>query len=165
MFTFRCTQKLIKRLSLPVISNPPNPTTQLGDWYGNVLLIRHKQLMMFVSDRSLLPVIMPIRERQNLLINFQKRLSTLLIQLGIEEQLVSDELDQMDEFVIAPTTSKSVLGSMNDFILTTKTYFQMYDNIRLLDIELLLAETPIGPMDYRSPNQVAPELLALGSGR
>jgi len=140
MFTFRCTQKLIKRLSLPVISNPPNPTTQLGDWYGNVLFIRHHRLMMFVSDRSLLPVIMPIRERQNLLINFQKRLSTHLMQLGIEERFVFDELDQMDEYVIAPTASPS------------------------LDLELWLAETPCGAMDYRSPNQVAPELLALGSG-
>jgi len=164
MFTFRCTQKLIKRLSLPVISNPPNPTTQLGDWYGNVLFIRHHRLMMFVSDRSLLPVIMPIRERQNLLINFQKRLSTHLMQLGIEERYVFDELDQMDEYVIAPTASPSVLGSMNDFTQNAKVYFKMRDNIRLLDLELWLAETPCGAMDYRSPNQVAPELLALGSG-
>ncbi len=87
MFTFRCTQKLIKRLDLSFISNPPYPTTQLGDWYGNVLFIRHHRLMMFVSDRSLLPVIVPIRERQNLLINFRARLSALLLQLGVEAPL------------------------------------------------------------------------------
>jgi hypothetical protein len=120
--------------------------------------------MMFVSDRSLLPVIMPIRERQNLLINFQKRLSTHLMQLGIEERFVVDELDQMDEYVVAPTASPSVLGSMNDFTQNAKVYFKMHDNISLLDLELWLAEAPCGAMDYRSPNQVAPELLALGSG-
>lgn len=164
MFTFRCTQKLIKRLDLSVISNPPYPTTQLGDWYGNVLFIRHHRLMMFVSDRSLLPVIVPIRERQNLLINFRARLSTLLLQLGVEERLVSRELNRMEEAVIAPTASPSVLGSMNDFTQNAKVYFQMHDDFRLLDLELWLAEAPCGPLDYRSPNQIAPALLARGIG-
>ena len=163
MFTFRCTQKLIKRLDLSVISNPPYPTTQLGDWYGNVLFIRHHRLMMFVSDRSLLPVIVPIRERQNLLINFRARLSTLLLQLGVEERSVSHELNRMEEVVIAPTASPSVLGSMNDFTQNAKVYFQMHDDIGLLDLELLLAEAPCGPLDYLSPNQVAPALLTRGS--
>ena len=164
MFTFRCTQKLIKRLDLSVISNPPYPTTQLGDWYGNVLFIRHHRLMMFVSDRALLPVIVPIRERQNLLINFRARLSTLLLQLGVEERLVSRELNRMEEAVIAPTASPSVLGSMNDFTQNAKVYFQMHDDFRLLDLELWLAEAPCGPLDYRSPNQIAPALLARGIG-
>ncbi len=164
MFTFRCTQKLIKRLDLSVISNPPYPTTQLGDWYGNVLFIRHHRLMMFVSDRSLLPVIVPIRERQNLLINFRARLSTLLLQLGVEERSVSHELNRMEEVVIAPTASPSVLGSMNDFTQNAKVYFQMHDDFRLLDLELWLAEAPCGPLDYRSPNQIAPALLARGIG-
>ena len=164
MFTFRCTQKLIKRLDLSVISNPPYPTTQLGDWYGNVLFIRHHRLMMFVSDRSLLPVIVPIRERQNLLINFRARLSTLLLQLGVEERSVSHELNRMEEVAIAPTASPSVLGSMNDFTQNAKVYFQMHDDFRLLDLELWLAEAPCGPLDYRSPNQIAPALLARGIG-
>jgi hypothetical protein len=160
MFTFRCTQKLIKRLSLSVVSNPPNPTTRLGDWYGNVLFIRHHRLIIFISDRSLLPVIMPIRERQPLLFNFRTRLSALLLQLGAEEHLVSDELNRMEETVIAPTASPSVLGSMNDFTQNAKVYFQMHDDFRLLDLELWLAEAPCGPLDYRPPNQVAPALLA-----
>jgi hypothetical protein len=164
MFTFRCTQKLIKRLGLSVISTPPNPTTKLGDWYGNVLFIKHHLLMRFVSDRSLLPVIMPIRERQNLLSNFRTRLSTLLLQLEVEERLVSGELNRMEEAVIAPTASPSVLGSMNDFTQNAKVYFQMHDDFRLLDLELWLAEAPCGPLGYRSPNQVAPVLLARGSG-
>ena len=119
--------------------------------------------MMFVSDRSLLPVIMPIRERQNLLSNFRTRLSTLLLQLGVEERLVSYELIQMEEVEFAPTASANMLGSMNDFTQNAKAYFQMHDDIGLLDLELLLAEAPCGPLDYLSPNQVAPALLTRGS--
>ena len=163
MFTFRCTQKLIERLGASVASDPPIPTTRLGDWYGNVLFIRHHRLMMFVSDRSLLPVIMPLRERQGLVSYFRSRLSRLLFQLGVEERLVSNELSQMEEAVIGVTASPSVLGSMNDFTQNAKVYFQMHEGFRLLDLELWLAEAPCGPLDYRSPNQVAPALLVRGS--
>lgn len=164
MFSFRCTQKLIKRLDLSVTSDPPNPTTQLGDWYGNVLFIGYQRLMIFVSDRSLLPVIMPIRERQNLLFNFHTRLSELLLQLGVEEHLVAEELHQMGEFVIAPTANRSVLGSINDFTQLAKISVQWHPDISLLGLALRLAEVPCGPIDYRSPNKFAPALLTRGSG-
>lgn len=165
MFSFRCTQKLIKKLGLSPISDPPVPTTQLGDWYGNVFYIKHQQLMMFVSDRSLLPVIMPLRERRDLLINFKERLFMLLFQLGVEERLVSDEFRKMDDVLIAKTASRSVLGSMNDFIQLAKDYFQMQENVSLLELELWLSEVPCGAMDYLSPKRVAPELLAKAGGR
>ena len=120
--------------------------------------------MMFVSDRSLLPVIMPIRERQDLLINFRTRLATLLLQLGVEEDLVSAELTQMEEIVIAPTASRSVLGSLNNFTQDAKYYPRMHENFRLLDLELWLAQRPCKQLDYGSPDEVAQALLAKESG-
>ena len=43
-------------------------TTRLGDWYGNILRIR-RQHLLFISERSRLPVVLPITE--------SKRLSTV----------------------------------------------------------------------------------------
>jgi len=162
MFSFKCTRKLIKRLGASVATHPPEATTRLGDWYGNVFFVRQHRLMLFVSDKALLPVFMPLRERDKLLPNFRSRLSTLLLQLGIEEWSVFKELAEMEEAVVAKTASPSVLGSMNDFAQSAKVYFKSYEGFSLLDLELWLAETPCGPLDYRSPNQVAPELLAGG---
>jgi hypothetical protein len=160
MFSFKCTRKLIKRLGAPVATQPLEATTHLGDWYGNVFFVKHHRLMMFVSDRSLLPMFMPLRERDKLLPNFRSRLSTLLLQLGVEERNVLEEMAEMEEAVVTKTASPSVLGSMNDFGQSAKIFFNRYEGFSLLYLELWLAETPCGPLNYRSPNQVAPELLA-----
>jgi len=160
MFSFRCTRKLIKRLGAPVVLQPQSATTRLGDWYGNTFFVLHHRLMMFVSEKSLLPVFMPLKERAKLLPNFRSRLSTLLLYLGVEEQNVLRELAEMNDAIVAKTASPSVLGSMNDFTLNAKDLFWRYEGFSLLDLELWLAETPCGPLNYRSPDQVAPELLA-----
>ncbi len=161
MFSFRCTGRLIDKLQVSVEVNPPQPTNRLGDWYGNVLFSGHHRLIIFVSEQSLLPVIMPLRERTQLLPSFRSRLSELLFHLSVTEKAVSLELAEMREVSIANTSSPSVLGTMNDFIRSAKMYIQMHDDFGLLDIELWLADTPCGPKVYRFPNKLAPQLLAV----
>jgi len=41
-------------------------TTRLGDWYGNILRIGVRQHLLFISERSRLPVIVPLREAKRL---------------------------------------------------------------------------------------------------
>ena len=160
MFSFRCTKRLIKKLGLPVTPDPPPPTTRLGDWYGNTLNIRRQRLMIFVSDRSLLPIIMPLRERHEMLKNFKLRLALLLIHLDVDAHLISAELDQMETVVIAPTANRSVLGSMNDFSQIAKWYYRDDEVIDLLYTNQRLARIPCGPIDYQIPDQLAPALLS-----
>jgi hypothetical protein len=56
MVVLRCTHKLLARLkqtdTLPVVES----TTRLGDWYGNILQIGRRQHLLFISERSRLPV-------------------------------------------------------------------------------------------------------------
>jgi hypothetical protein len=37
MVTLRCTQKLLRRISEPLLEKNEQPTTLLGDWYANIL--------------------------------------------------------------------------------------------------------------------------------
>ena len=159
MFSFRCTRRLINKLQASVVVEPPQPTTRLGDWYGNFLFSGYHRLLMFVSDRSLLPVLMPLRERNQLLPSFRARLAELLLHLEISEKDVALELSEMAEAVLARTANRSILGSMNDFTQNTKAYMQMHDDFSLLDLELWLAETPCGPKEYRYPNELTIQLL------
>ena len=66
MVVLRCTQKLLARLkqadNLPAVES----TTRLGDWYGNILQIGRRQHLLFISERSRLPVVIPIREGKRL---------------------------------------------------------------------------------------------------
>ena len=160
MFSVRCTRKLIDKLQVPAVDSPPQPTNRMGDWYGNVLFKGHHRLIIFVSEQSLLSVIMPLRERKQLLPNFRSRLSELLFHLDVSERAVSMELAEMREVSIARTSNPSVLGTMNDLILNAKTYIQMHEDFSLLGLELWLSEFPCGPKDYRYPNKLAPQLLS-----
>lgn len=146
------------------MTDPPEPTTRLGDWYGNLLFSGYHRFLLFVSERSLLPVLMPLRERSQLLPNFRARLAELLLHLGISEKDVAKELSEMSEVVIARTANRSVLGTLNDFTRNVKAYLQMHDDISLLDLELRLAGTPCGPKVYRYPNELATKFL-VGCGR
>ena len=116
--------------------------------------------MMFVSERSLLPVVMPLRERSQLLGNFRSRLAELLLQLSVSENAVSLELAQMRDASFARTSNASVLGTMNDFIRNARVHIEMDDGLDLLGLELRLADTPCGPRIYRYPNRLALQLLS-----
>ena len=160
MFSFRCTRRLINKLQVSVVIDPPQPNTRLGDWYGNVLFSGYHRLIILVSEQSLLPVIMPLRERKQLLPSFCSRLSELLFHLDVSEKAVSLELANMEQALIARTSNRSVLGTMNQFIQDSKIYMQMHDEFNLIDLELWLAETPCGPKEYRYPDKLAPLLLS-----
>ena len=62
MVVLRCTQKLLVRLKQVGDLPPVESTTRLGDWYGNILRIGRRQHLLFISERSRLPVVIPIRE-------------------------------------------------------------------------------------------------------
>ncbi len=129
MFSVRCTRKLIDKLQVPAVDSPPQPTNRMGDWYGNVLFKGHHRLIIFVSEQSLLSVIIHSRERKQLLPNFRSRLSATSFSFQMfQSELVSMELAEMREVSIARTSNPSVLGTMNDLILNPKTYIQMHED-------------------------------------
>jgi hypothetical protein len=160
MFSFRCTKALTKKLGLPVTDNPPPPTTCLGDWYGHVLNLGHQRLMIFISEKSLFPIILHLREHHRLLDAFQHKLADMLIWLDIDVHLISAELEHMQEFQIAPTANRSVLGSLNDFINLSKHSYYYSDSFNLHSTELWLVQVPCKPIDYDSPDRRTAALLS-----
>jgi len=54
----RGTKKVLDRADGPTASAGDRSTTRLGDWYVNVLFWR-PQVALFVSDATLLPVLVP----------------------------------------------------------------------------------------------------------
>jgi hypothetical protein len=159
LFTFRCTRKLIKSLKADIDTSPPPPTTQLGDWYGNTHNPGHSRNIMFTSELSLLSVVMPLRERKSLLQNFRLRLAELLEVFGVAEDQIKNELDEMEEFSISTTASRSILASMRDLKINADFYVWRYPEASLLDLEIRLAQIPCGPLDMAFPYEVAVGLL------
>jgi hypothetical protein len=165
MYTIRCTGHLIKRLPFEITGevNVPAPTTRLGDWYANRLNIGHRRLILCTNERSLLSVVLPARDPKGLPPRLAGGLKDLLGRLGIPQDQIAAEVSEMSEIVFARTASRRVLGSMNDLALGAEYFFKRGERSdNLTELGEWLAETPCSPIGYRSPMDVAREVLAAG---
>jgi hypothetical protein len=156
VFTLRCTGKLLKRLHATPGVDLEEPTTRLGDWYATLVYEGYEQLVLCVSERSLLPVVIPAREARTLVPRFRDALSELLVLLGVPTTEIERELAAMVDVRIGRTASRQILGSMNDFL---RMLSYRRPGTSLLEESRKLAEAPCGPLGMRSPDDVAPELL------
>src|SRR4051812_33902455 len=120
MVTVRCTQKLLRRL--PVTTDPTASTALLGDWYANMLFSRPQQLVLCVSERALLPIVLPAKQLQSLVPRLALAVGEVLLQLGVNPTLVQTEQNEMRSFAYGRTQNRRVLGSLNDFIFMLAHY-------------------------------------------
>jgi hypothetical protein len=157
MVTLRCTQKLLRRLD--VSDKPAAPTTVLGDWYANILFSRPHQLVLCVSERSLLPVVLPAKETQTLASRLAVAAGQVLQKLGVAPELVERELNEMRSFAYGRTQNRRVLGSLNDLMFQLSWYMHHEPDRSLLEHSLHLAETPCAPIKHESPDRVTIELF------
>jgi len=75
MVVLRCTQRLLLRLKQFDDETSARSTTRLGDWYGNVLHMGQRHVLIFISERSRLPILIPIREANRLAAAFRRGVS------------------------------------------------------------------------------------------
>src|SRR5687768_14960900 len=152
MVVLRCTQKLLVRLKqagdLPAVES----TTRLGDWYGNILRIGRRQHLLFISERSRLPVVIPIREVKRLGTVFPDAVCERLSIVGVAAADIADEGMRMSELAFGRTKNRSLLGTLNDF-----AFMAQQGNMNRTEPESpeelmrFLAQTPILPLDGASP--------------
>jgi hypothetical protein len=157
VFTLRCTRALLKRLKLRPDLSPAQTTTQLGDWYANLLHHRRQQLILCVSEKSLLHVLLPAKGTESARVRLVAGVGGMLRAIGIPESVVQAEISAMAEAALSITASRSVLGSMTDFALMLETYLSHGDT--LIAAALRLAEAPCSPIAMASPKDATRELL------
>jgi len=163
MVTLRCTQKLLRRVPDPLSDTPARPTTLLGDWYANLLFRKPQQLVLCVSERTLLPVVVPAKDIHTLSARLTVTVREVLVTLGVAPSLADRECVEMQDFHFGRTANKRVLGSLNDFMFNLSYTLDMHLNESLLQRSLFLAETPCKPIGYNSPDRATLELFASGS--
>lgn len=137
-------------------------TTRLGNWHANLIHVARRQLVLFVNDQSLLPVVVPSAPGATLLKRFPVAAGNVLARLGVPPSQIHLELAFMAEPRLARTNSRQILGTMNDFVRMLAGEALGDDD--LLAASLRLAEAPCGPIGMRSPNEVAVELLGAREG-
>ena len=73
MFALRCTRKLLDLIP-GIVEEPAASTTLLGDWTANILFSR-PQVILLVSEKSLLPVVIPAAPISGLMVRLSSSLA------------------------------------------------------------------------------------------
>lgn len=152
MYTLRCTRKLLDR-GLALSSGPEQAsTTVLGDWYACLLPLRPQQLVLCVSERSLLSLVLPTREARSLPQRLALALPELLAAIEVPSACIEAELRAMQTASrVGTTASRSVLGSMNQLSYLLEGYAKQYAGRTLLEHSLRLSGTPMTALGRDAP--------------
>ena len=165
MVLLRPTRKLFRALP-PSADLNADSDTALGDWYVNRLVVDRRPLLLLVSSKSLLSLIVPARDVRALPDQLPMLIGNRLRRLGIREELVRAELAAMTPVLIAPTSERSVMGTVVDFAKNIPYYLEIggWDETTLPFVEARLAETPCHAArrfeEVIFPQKDAPKLLA-----
>lgn len=163
MVTLRLTHKLQKLLDIDLTEQLKPTTSKLGDWYANLVPTCAGDLIVFVNEKTLLSVAIPIWETDNLLLLFRLRIENLLRMIGIQSKAIDHELHHYSDIQFGKTRSRSVLGSMNDFAFQYQVIAEQAKNkadLSLSNAEYELSQMPCKPIDHRAPSDLVKELLA-----
>lgn len=152
MLVLRCTRQLLARLRQVGDVPLAESTTRLGDWYGNILRIGRRQYLLFISQRSRLPVVIPIREAKHLAAVFPDAVCEVLAAVGVSAPDIAEERSRMAEIGFGRTSNRSLLGTLNDF-----AFMAQHGNLARAEPESqeelirFLSRTPILPLGGASP--------------
>ncbi len=161
MLTLRCTKKLLDRLRVPPAPSESEPTTRLGDWYGNLLFRPGQQLVLLVNERTLLPVVIQAAPAVSIPARFSAAVADILRALGVSGPAVEAEFREMRDLSIGKTNSRQVLGSMTDFAYLLDAYLE--HGRPLTEASHRLAHTPCSPIGMKYPADIVRDLFAAGS--
>jgi len=168
MFHLHCTKKLLDRIK-PELAETGQSDTALGNWYATVMFWK-PQVALLVSERTLLPVLMPLAPAATLARRFPTQLALVLKDHGVPSEFIAQEVWQMDKVQYAKTANRSVVGILNEFVKQAEFWLAAYayekgDDDDLLAVSAKLAETPCSPL-YKgpvSPDKALHELVKAGS--
>src|SRR5262249_30061708 len=80
-----------------------------------IVHIGRLQHLLFISERSRLPVVIPIREAKHLEAVFPEAVCRLLGAVGVGGDDIAGERAKMSEIAFGRTNNRSLLGTLNDF--------------------------------------------------
>jgi|LQYC01.1.fsa_nt_gi hypothetical protein len=154
MINLRCTKKLLSRLRVAELEEENISTNLLGAWYANHFNISRKQFAIFTNERTVLSVVIPMKEISTLTSRFLLATQELLNTIGIPDHAVNAELKEMKVIKFGRTNNRKLLGNMNDLTNGAEAWFSMPHYEDLSKLNMHLAEYLVGPEPYRVPKEV-----------
>lgn len=162
MVIIRCTQKLLKRIGMPVRSpdrptnNPDRPTygpveptstTRLGDWFATPVQVGRQHFILLIAERTRVPVVVRGKNAKHLGAHLVEALPDVLHTMGVPDAAVSRETDEMRQCVYAPTNDRSIVGTLNEFAYFLARHVEEEPEAELVRLALELSGTPVSVLE------------------
>jgi len=167
MLYMRCTKKLIDELTRNghALATAPEEIPVLHEGYGNMFRIERRKCCLFTHATTLFSFFVPGLTK-SAFVDFQwtlfENIHWALGNAGFDGAAAGAIIRPDDELGILKTSSRSVLGSMNDHILNIRWNVELDGGLAqcdVLDINNRLNSTPMGALDYAYPIDAFAETL------
>lgn len=99
-------RKLLDRLNATPDPEPTPTDTVLGDWYANLIRVGRIQVVLAVSERTLLPVVVPSRDARSLAQRLSEPLGLILSAVGVPQGYAIAERGAMQSWAIGKTVNR-----------------------------------------------------------
>ena len=124
-----------------------------------MLYLRPQQLVLAMSERSLLCVLVPAAPIGSLGERLRTEVAGVLTDIGVSGGPVAAELAAMESMAIGATASRSVLGCLNDAVV--QLAHRRAPGVSLRDLGLQLADNMYSLTNYQKPRRRALELFGV----
>ena len=159
MHLIRCTSKLATEMGLKKkdLFEDEVPQTGLGDWYANLFKLSRYKCVIFTNALTLYSFVVfrvGKTDIQNLSELFREFLFFNLMHEGLATETVRSVLQGSIEVLYAPTSSRVVLGSMNDLVNCYGAYLEHAEEITpesLLTTNARINRMPMKSIGYNYP--------------
>jgi len=148
MFYLHCSKQLLDRVSSGLTEPAGIGGNILGNWYAKVIFSK-PQVALFINERTLLPVLMPLAPASSLVERFPQYLFKVLLSQGVSESFMQQELNYLDEVVYCKSTNRSIIGILNMFTYHLESYQSIHYANDWYVLSMMMADTPCGPL-YKS---------------
>jgi hypothetical protein len=150
MLMVHATKKLAQRLGgFSTLGTDDVKVPALGAWYATAVFWK-PQVAVFVSEATLLPVVVPLAPAGTLLARFPVALAEMLDGQGVPAEFIRDEVAMLTAARCVPTANRSLIGVMNEYVrLAEHARHSEPGTPDLLAVSHWLAQVPMSPLDKR----------------
>lgn len=163
MLTLQCTQKLLKELKSDL--SPVKNADPVTLWHANLLTLDRRKCVLFTNDQTRYSLLVPGLKKPDFKMLgeiFLDNLFRCMLNEGIPQHGIEKVLNTCSSYCFTKTSSKSVLGTMNDIADIIK--WTVYHNFGLANTDISemmmkLNRMPMKPLEYRFSVDAFKELL------
>jgi len=153
MQIIHCTKKLLNELGALGSKMPAgHPAGVLGPWHANLIRIERRKSILFTNDRTLYSFLVPgWKKKDDFHDLFLTNLNAHLAVEGLRQGEILKALTEYVEIAVAPTTNRSVLGSMNDLLNQVEFLVSRAGGLEkadMLKVNMMLNRVPMGALKY-----------------